>query len=149
MTSRWVRRALFAGAGVAAVVVVLIAIPDFVTYKPRQKAEEAKRDLYGIRMFVLSYFDAHQKLLEAGPVPREVPAGVKVAFVPDEGFDALEWKPEGLVRHQYEVRVMGPRTAVAIARGDTDADGKIAEYRLVIDADDRAKRVEVLTPEVY
>lgn len=130
-------------------VVVLIAIPDFQTDKPRQKAEEAKRDLYGIRALVLSYFDAHQKLIEAGPVPREVPAGTKVAFVPNQGFAILEWKPEGAVRHQYEVRVTGPRTAVAIARGDTDADGRIAEYRLVIDADDRAKRVEVITPEVY
>jgi len=35
------------------------------------------------------------------------------------------------------------------ARGDIDADGKVAEYRLEMDVDGPAREVEALTKDVY
>ncbi|MBI5549206.1 MAG: hypothetical protein HY901_35420 [Deltaproteobacteria bacterium] len=153
---RW-RLILAICAGLAVPCVLgAIALPNFMTDGLRAKSAEARFNLQGIRSFELSWFDEHGTLLPAGPVPGAVPSGTrlgepaqKVEFVPDPGFQALEWKPEGRVFFQYRVTLTGPRTAVATARGDIDGDGRLAEYRLVISPDDRRTVVENLTPDHY
>ena len=131
---------------VPCLIMAAIAIPNFLTYSMRAKASEARVNLAAIRTAELAYFGDHGSLVAAGPVPAGGVARAKQKFVQDDGFKALAWAPEGDVYYQYEVRVTGPKTAVLTARGDVDGNGKLAEYRLDLDAD--GPRTEITkTPE--
>lgn len=137
--------AILAACVVPCLIMAAIAIPNFIRYGLRAKAGEAKVNLAAIRTAERVHFATANEFVAAGPVPARVPGKVKADFVPDPGFEAIPFKPEGRVYYQYEVRVTGPRSAVIIARGDVDGDGKVAEFQMALEPEGPAE-VKDLTP---
>ena len=132
----WLVVAVVFAAIVPIVILAAIAIPNFLRYGLKSKAGEARVNLQSLRVAEADYFGVHGTFLAAGPVPARVPRALKEEFVGDEGFQALNFKPEGRVYYQYQARVTGPETVSLFARGDLNGDGVTSEFRLNLDRAD-------------
>ncbi len=130
-------------------ILAAIAIPNFLKYQLRAKATEAVVNLKALSVAEASYYAEHGRYVAAGPVPAQAPGRTKAEFSPDDGFAALGFRPAGPVYHQYEVRVTGPKTAVLTARGDLDGDGRVAEYRLDLNAEGMLGEIQRPDDGVY
>jgi type IV pilus assembly protein PilA len=113
-------------------VLAAIAIPNFIKYQMRSKAMEARMNVRAIATAEMAHFGEKGEYVPAGPVPAKVPGSQRVPFVADQGFQQLAWTTEG-VRYQYEVRVLEPRRAVVIARGDLDGNGVFSEFKVELE----------------
>lgn len=144
------RRLLFILAAVLVVVGVCAPMTrNFLQYNLRAKAGEASVNLRAIAEAEVAHFQDHGAFVIASPVPSAPGRMQKVAFVPDPGFEALGWRPEGNIYFQYEVKLTGPTSATAIARGDIDADDQPSEFRIRFDASGAISQVENVHPGQY
>ncbi|MBI5544276.1 MAG: hypothetical protein HY901_10330 [Deltaproteobacteria bacterium] len=139
--------AIVAGCSIPCIgILEAIAIPNFINYQHRAKASEARINLMAIKTVQMMHFAENEAFMPAGPVPATVPGRMGAEFTPDDGFAQIGWKPEGKVRYQYEVRVTGPRSAVAYARGDLDEDGQRSEYKLEIGPEGAIGQIQETDP---
>ena len=127
-------------------ILAAIAIPNFVKYQQRAKASEVKMNMRAIATAEKAYFGEHDKFVAAGPVPASVPRAQATTFTPDQGFSALGWRPESPVRYQYEVQLLGPKTAVVVGHGDLNGDGVASEYKLVVPSEGPVGQFEEKDP---
>lgn len=103
-----------------------IAVPSFRVYRDRAFDTEAT-----VNVETIAYLEQVAILERGAPVacppnPAAIPAPL-AAFADDEAWQALGFRPEGRVRHQYEVVVDGDDFLVR-ARGDLDQDGVHSEH---------------------
>ncbi len=133
--SRWSRsRPILAVLILIAMVVVGNFVKDAVK-RYTNLAVDAKRAeglwrLQEIHDAELRYFKQHGIFVAAGPTPAQVP-GKRLSEFTSEHMDAwqkLGWRPDSMVRCQYEVTVPTPTRFQAVARCDADGDGQLAVF---------------------
>jgi hypothetical protein len=132
--------------GVTALIGCGLFVRAAIRFKLRSQVEEARSNLRQIATAELAYFRGHRMFVAAGPTPTDAPGVRKRVFVPDDGFTALSWLPEGVVRYQYSVVLTGPSSALVVAHGDLNEDGKQSEYKLAIIGDGTIGPIEEKDP---
>lgn len=128
-------------------VLAAIAIPQYRGMQLRAKRAELPVNLEGIKVAELAYDAEFDRFLATAATPSLMPDGVPAAWPEDGGaFDDLGWRPDGLVRGQYNVNVTGDATDfTGTAQSDCDGDGHYAELRLSKDSE----LVQVTADDVY
>ena len=124
---------------VAAVTGILaaIAIPNFLNFRLKAKASEAKSNLGAIRSTQVAYF-AEWNIWVGNqpytPVPDRSGVSEKVPWVPQTRFSVLGFAPEGDVFCSYALEGSDFPTAeegfTARAQCDLDGDGKVSIYTI-------------------
>jgi type IV pilus assembly protein PilA len=105
-------------------ILATIAIPQFLIYQLRSKSAEAKTNLGAIRVLENTHFSEHDQFLPIAPEPAVIPGSISTAFVPNAGFAALGFRPEGQVYFSYGVAVSADAVGfTADAGADIDTDG--------------------------
>ena len=133
--SRWLRhRPVLAVLLLIGVLVVGNFVKDAVK-RYTNLAVDAKRGeglwrLQEIHDAELKHFKQHGVFVAAGPTPAQVPGKRQSEFT-SEHMDAwrqLGWKPDSMVRCQYEVTIPKPTSFRAVARCDADGDGELVVF---------------------
>lgn len=124
-------------------ILAAIAIPAFIGYTRRSKAQEARSNLRLLgaaveRHCAMDRIDPSSRAIvtgvlpgPAGPIPATVPAGSAVVasteLAANPVFAQLGFAPAEPLRYSYEIASEG--TAVIIrARGDLDGDGTFSTF---------------------
>jgi prepilin-type N-terminal cleavage/methylation domain-containing protein len=119
-------------------ILVSIAVPKFLAFSLKSKMSEATSNLALIRRAQISYRAENDTFMECGlspPAPAgsdgktyawvEVPNGAG-----SMGFEEIGFKPDGVIRYQYEVRPATAIQFVAIAESDLDNDGVPCKFTI-------------------
>src|SRR5580692_3915500 len=61
-------------------ILAAIAIPGFIRYKSRAESAEARVEVRALCTAEVAYHLEHDEWLAAGPAPRSIPGGERVAF---------------------------------------------------------------------
>jgi len=117
-------------------VMVAIAIPNFVNMGVRAKRAEIPANVDGIKTAQLAYDASFERFISQPEfVPMEmVGKGVR-EWPSGTAFDTLGWAPDGRVRGSYKLDVPGCQSDSCRASdfrvvgiSDTDGDGELATY---------------------
>lgn len=112
-----------------------IAIPNFLAFRMKAKASEAKSNLGSIRTCEEAYKTEHEAYCAAAVAPQAAPTATSVAWATNPGYTAMGFAPAGNVYYTYVVTVTAPAAGVApaflaTATGDLDGDAAMAIYTI-------------------
>jgi len=110
-----------------------IAIPNFLAFRMKAKASEAKSNLGSIRTCEEAYKTEHEVYLDVTDWPVAAPTPVSVPWGVGSTFEPIGFAPSGNVFYQYKVVVVQATEAtdfVATALGNLDGIGNTATYTL-------------------
>ena len=113
-------------------VLAAIAIPNFMRHQLKTKTSEAKSNLAAIRAAETVYLAEYNRFVSADAAPAVAAGNNANTFVPNAGFDAMGWEPEGRVFFTYGVATNASGTIFhATAHGDLDGNStsQIWHYR--------------------
>lgn len=126
------RRALIAVSVVVVILGALLttAIPRYVNLAQYGKRSEGTWRLEQIRRAQIQYFEQHGEYVAVGATPQQMPGKRQLPFESKHTADweRLGWKPDSMVRCQYEVTVPDSTNFRAVARCDVDGDGKMSVF---------------------
>jgi len=106
-----------------------------------QQMLEAEVGVYQLCQLELAHRAKTGAWLAAGPSPKFVPPGFKVAFGSDPGFKTLGFKRDQVL-YQYQVVVQDDDdTALCFSRGDLDNDGFSSTFSITARPDGRLDRM--------
>ena len=114
-------------------ILAAIAIPNFMTMQLKAKRAEIPSNVDGIKTAELSYDAAFDGFINAVEAPRADDALDKTAVNFDygtiDGWTQIGWQPDGLVRGNYSVDVVGSTDFTIQGDSDVDDDNdNIATY---------------------
>ena len=115
-------------------ILVAIAIPNFLRFQLRSKMGEARTNIAGIRTAQESYYAEFGEYLQVAPWPAGWASGKKRVWdsVHETPFDLLNWAPRGDVYFTYRVTVSSDAQAfIVLAEGDVDEDGQKSNFAYV------------------
>jgi len=124
------------GTAVVLVLLVLaIAIPNYVSMQNKSKRAEVPANVNGIKTAEMAYDAAFDQFIEV-PVyhPSEYTMGEALRpWTAGSRFDTLGWSPDGQVRGSYKVNTITGSSAwgydfEVIGISDVDGDGRRATY---------------------
>ena len=117
-------------------ILAVIAIPNFMNFRMKARAAEAKSNLTAIRNMEIAYF-AEKSVYVSGqswtPLHGAVKS-IKQPWDPTSRFSILGYAPEGQVFFEYQIEPTGfdyDPSFTARARSDLDDDGLWSVYYLV------------------
>lgn len=112
-----------------------IAMPNLAAMQLRAKRAEALPNLDAIKITELAYDGAFDGFLAAPAQPLALAGKIQQVWDPAApGFSTIGWRPDGAVRCQYEVTLVGSDSRShapdfrATSRCDVDGDGNIALF---------------------
>ena len=109
-------------------ILIQIAVPNYQAYRYRAMETEALVNIETIAYFQQVAILERGHPLDCPKNPGSIPHP-RAPFELRPQWQALGFKPLGLVRHQYEVKTDGLEFSVW-ARGDLDGDGMRSEHVL-------------------
>ena len=106
------------------------AVDRYTNLAVNAKRAEGLWRLQEIRDAELKHFQQHGVFVAAGPTPAHVPGKQQSDFRSEhmDAWSQLGWRPDSMVRCQYEVTVPTPTSFQAVARCDADGDGQLAVF---------------------
>ncbi len=123
---------------VVAIILILltVAIPNYMRFAMKTKEAEAIKNLHGIRTYEESYRAENNIYYTCRVSPGALNGTKPVPWVDmgtpgTDAFADIGFEPIGSVRYRYRAAAQnGGADFIAIARGDMDEDGKLEEFRL-------------------
>lgn len=117
-------------------ILAAIAIPNFMKFRMKSRAAEAKSNLAAIRNLEIAYY-AEKSVYVSGQTWTPLHGGVKSVkqpWDPNTRFSVLGYAPEGEVFFEYQIEPTGSNYGLSFtarARSDLDDDGQWSVYYLV------------------
>jgi type IV pilus assembly protein PilA len=113
-------------------ILAAIAIPNFLNFRLKAKAAEAKSNLGAIRSTEIAFFAEWNSYIGAQSSTQADPGKVAVAFPQNSNFSILGFAPEGKVYYGYGLEGTKYDTVgfTAHAYGDLDGDNQNADYQV-------------------
>lgn len=109
-------------------ILAAIAIPNYLGYQLRAKAEAGEILVRAIAHRVAVAAEEGRTVEGCGPTPAEI-TDEPVPFEPEPCWRALGFTPDLLTAHQLELQVRGDEVRV-VARSDLDGDGEVRTLTL-------------------
>jgi len=112
-------------------ILLVIAIPNFVSMRHDAVREKVSRHVESIRSAQIAYHQIHGEYVEVKEwTPMEQAGSQSHQWPSNSGFAALGWAPEGEVHGVYQVLVGvdGEPGFKVIGRCDVDGDGEHAQF---------------------
>lgn len=129
-------------------VLAAIAIPAFINYVKRSKAQEAHIQLRALSRSVQNRCLDTGGFVAAGPQPTRVGPEKQVAtFASDPGFVELGFTPPDPTYYRLQVAPTGDG-ALLVAEGDLDGDGVFSRFELRCYADCACDPTSTVTDEL-
>ena len=112
-------------------ILAAIAIPNFMTMQLKAKRAELPSNVDGIKTAELSYDAAFDGFINADVNPTGSLNKQQQSFDYSgsiEGWTQLGWQPDGKVRGQYSVEIIGSTDFTVTGVSDVDDDNSTATY---------------------
>jgi type IV pilus assembly protein PilA len=115
-------------------ILAAIAIPNFVAMQLKAKRSEVPGNIDGVKTAEQAFDAAYDGFIDCAVQPRSDGALDKslANWTTDPNWTSLGWKPDGMVRGNYNVTVSSTTTSsndfTVTGKADVDNDGSIAQF---------------------
>ncbi len=114
-------------------ILAAIAIPNFVAMQYRAKRAEVPGNVDAIKTAAIGYEAAFDQIIDLPAAPAGWSAGAAgKAPLPWDGaadsWGRVGWQPDGPVRGQYQLAIVGTNDFLITGQCDVDGDGSQATY---------------------